>query len=296
MTERYDFRNKSMNFWINFWFSNHLEWLIFFSFFSSTISERYKIRYKSMNFWINTSISNSCRWYFLSRFFSSTVGERYKIRYKSMNLWINTSISNGWRWYFIFCFFCSGRPLIVYSIISIWYWFLISISLIYSHNVFIHKVPDIVVYLFIANVLIQIILLRKRTWMSKFSIIFIRYWWFNLFIYIYYIFIHKMKNIIIYFFIADIFLLCYLLSKWVCFRSFPIFFKFSILLILDSFRFIKNRSWISFVAVWISLQIKHIIWKSRNPRIVSFLSKRRWFWFIIKNNRSIKLDCLWDRE
>ena len=265
-----------------------------------------------------------------------------------MNFWIDTSISNSRRWYLLSSFFCSRRPLIADSIMSIWSWFFISINFINCHNIVIHKVPDIVVYLFIADVFILIVLLSKRifvskfsiylirywwldffinrinifidkmisiviyffitnvlffwvllskwTWMSKFSIIFIRYWWFNLFIYIYYIFIHKMKNIIIYFFIADIFLLWYLLSKWVCFRSFPIFFKFSILLILDSFRFIKNRSWISFVAVWISLQIKHIIWKSRNPRIVSFLSKRRWFWFIIKNNRSIKLDCLWDRE
>ena len=288
MTEWLNFRNKSMNFWINFWFSNHLEWLIFFS------------------------------------FFSSTVAERYKIRYKSMNLWINTFITNRWRWYLFSSFFCSRRPLIVYSIIRIRNWFFISIGFINSDDIFIHKMPDIVVYLFITNVFILVVLLRKSTWMSKFSISLIRYWWFDffiyrinifvykmisiviyffitnvlflwillskwawmskftiifiwyrwfdLFIYIYYIFIHKMKNIIIYLFITNVFLLWVLLSKWVCFKSFFIFFKFSILLILNSFRFIKNRSWISLIAMWISLQIKHIIWKSRNPWIVSFLS------------------------
>ncbi len=259
-----------------------------------------------------------------------------------MNLWIQSIFSDSWGRYLFLCFFCSRRPLIINSIIRIWNWFLISISFINCHNIFIHKVPDIIVYFFVANIFILIILLSKLvlmskfsifliwywrfdffiyrinvlvdkmiriiiyffitnvlffrillskwTLMSKFTIIFIWYWLFNLFIYINNIFIHKMKNIIIYFFITNIFFLWFLLNKWFRFRNCLIFF------ILNSFRFIKSRSWISFVAVWKSLQIKHIIWKSWNPRIKSFLTKRCWFWFIIKLNRSIKFNCLWTRE
>jgi len=259
-----------------------------------------------------------------------------------VNFWIHSLISDSCRRYLFLSFFCSRRPLIVNSIISIWNWFLISISFINSNNIFIHKVPDIIVYFFVTNVFILIILfsklifmskfsvslirywrfyffiyrinvlidkmisiiiyffitnvlffwvlLGKWTWMSKFTIIFIWYRLFNLFIYINNIFIYKMKNVIIYFFITYIFLFWFLLSKWFCFRKFCIFF------IYNSFRFIKSRSWISFIAVWKSLQIKHIIWKSRNPWIESFLTKRCWFWFIIKLNTPIKFDSLCTRE
>jgi len=207
-----------------------------------------------------------------------------------MNLWINSIVSNSCRWYLFLCFFCSRRPLIINSIIRIWDWFLISISFINCHNIFIHKVPDIIIYFFVANIFILIILLSKLILMSKFSILLIRYWRFYFFIYRINVLVDKMKNIIINFFITNIFFLWFLLNKWFCFRKFFIFF------VLNSFRFIKSRSWISFVAMWISLQIKHIIWKSWNPRIKSFLTKRCWLWFIIKLNKSTKFSCLWTRE
>ena len=203
-----------------------------------------------------------------------------------MNFWIDTSISNSRRWYLLSSFFCSRRPLIADSIMSIWSWFFISINFINCHNIVIHEVPDIVVYLFIADVFILIVLLSKRIFVSKFSISLIRYWWFIFFIYRINILVDKMINIIFNLFITNIFLL----SKWFC------FWKFSIFLTLDSLRFIKNRRWISFAAVWKSLQIKHIIWKFRNPRIVSLFTKRRWFWLIIKLNRSIELNGFWARE
>ena len=141
-----------------------------------------------------------------------------------MDFRINTSIPNSWRRYIFFRFFCSRRPLIVYSIIRIWNWFFISICFVDSHNIFIYKVPDIIVNFFITDIFILIVLLPKWVWMSKFSISLIRYWWFDFFIYRINIFVDEMISIVVYFFITNVLFLWVLLSKWTWMSKFSIIF------------------------------------------------------------------------
>ena len=148
-----------------------------------TLKFKNSIINNSRNFWIITFCSSHCKWIIRSVSFLwksciiRTGGFRiiiikiprlrtssviitnyvwYSIIDKFRSSCINCLFSHYWIWFtrILTSLLCSRRPLVVYSIISIWHWFLISISLINSHNVFIHKVPDIVVNFFVADVLI----------------------------------------------------------------------------------------------------------------------------------------------
>ena len=141
------------------------------------------IIYNSWNFWIITFCSNNCKWIVRpvsslwksciirarsSRIIiikiprlrtSSVIITKYirpSIIHKFRGSCINCLFSHYWEWFsrIIASLLYSRRPLIVNSIISIWNWFLISISFINSNNIFINKVPDIIVYFFVTNILI----------------------------------------------------------------------------------------------------------------------------------------------
>ena len=141
------------------------------------------IIYKSRNFWIIAFCSNNCKWIIRSvsslwksciirawcfwiiiikipRLRTSSVIITKYIRPSIINKFrsscINCLFSHYWKWFsrIIALLLCSRRPLIINSIICIWNWFLISISFVDSHNIFINEVPDIVVYFFVADILI----------------------------------------------------------------------------------------------------------------------------------------------
>ena len=139
--------NNSRNFWIITFSSSYCKWIIrsVSSLRKSCIIRTWSFRIiiiKIPRLWASSVIITNYIWNSIINKFRSSC--------------INCLFSHYWIWFtrILTSLLCSRRPLIVDSIISIWNWFLISVSLIDSHNIFIHKVPDIVVNFFIADVLI----------------------------------------------------------------------------------------------------------------------------------------------
>ena len=144
---KYSIINNSRNFWIITFWSNYCKWII-----RSMVSLWKSCIIRSWSSWI--IIIRIPRLWAVSVIF--TLYNRPGIINKFRSSCINCLFSHYWIWFprILTSLLRPRRPIIVDSIISIWNWFFISISFIDSYNIFIYKMPDIVVNFFVTDILI----------------------------------------------------------------------------------------------------------------------------------------------